>query len=70
MSCSDCLYPLINALVTQNGPIGSIWKIFCVWCIRELWTFPLFVAGIYSREVNWKGQRYKLKFGGKTIKLD
>ena len=56
--------------ILQGGPVGSVRKIFCVWCIRELCTFPLFVAGVWSREVSWKGQRYKLQFGGKATKLD
>ena len=65
-----CLLSLCVLTVSQNGPIGSIWRILCVWCIRELWTFPLFIAGNCSREISWKGQRYKLQFGGKAIKLD
>ena len=55
---------------TQNGPIGPLHHVFLAWCLRELWTFPLFLAGIWSREVAWKDQRYKLQFGGKAIKLD
>lgn len=50
--------------------MGSLWYLFLAWCLREVWTLPLFLAGVWSREVAWKGERYRLQFGGKAIKLD
>ena len=60
----------IFVLSFQNGPIGSLWKIMVVWFLRELWTLPIFLGGAFSKEINWRGQHYKLMNGGKAIKLN
>lgn len=60
----------IFVLSFQNGPIGSLWKIIVVWFLRELWTLPIFLGGAFSKEINWRGQHYKLMNGGKAIKLN
>lgn len=69
------LYQILCCVVILTSPpqhhqVGSIWYIFLAWCLREVWTLPLFLAGVWSREVAWKGQRYRLQFGGKAVKLD
>ena len=35
----------------------STWTIFCVWCVRELRTFPLFISGV-NRSVDESGQMH------------
>ena len=57
-------------LSQQNGPLPRLWQVGVAWLLRELWTFPLFLCGVWSREIMWKGGRFKLKLGGKAVKLD
>lgn len=54
----------------QNGPLPPLRWLGLAWALRELWTFPLFLGGVWSREVAWKGARFRLKLGGKAIKLE
>ena len=61
MTGSSCL---------QGRMVGPLWKVLLAWAVSELWTIPLFVAGIWSREVVWRGARYRLCLGGKAVKLD
>ena len=61
---------LIKDDVLQGGVVGPLWKVLLAWAVRELWTVPLFIAGVWSREVAWRGKRYRLQLGGKAVKLD
>lgn len=63
-----CDYLLLT--IAEGGLVGPLWKVLLVWMLREVWTFPLFLAGVWSREVVWRGKRYRLKMGGKAVKLD
>lgn len=69
----DCTKELEKSFFSfgfQNGDLPKLWMVGVAWCLRELWTYPLFVGGVWSREIVWKGTRFRVKFGGKTVKLD
>ncbi|CAI8005913.1 Ceramide glucosyltransferase [Geodia barretti] len=63
-------FDLVLLKLIENGPLPQLWQVGVAWCLRELWTFPLFMGGVWSREILWKGGRFRLKFGGKAVKLD
>ena len=50
--------------------MNNVYWLLMAWMLREMWTLPIFVLGLVSREVVWKGQKYRLQLGGKTTKLD
>jgi ceramide glucosyltransferase len=64
------IFDLLLLKLIENGPLPRLWMVGVAWCLRELWTFPLFLCGVWSREVDWKGTRFKLQLGGKAVKLD
>lgn len=63
-------FDLILLKLIENGPLPSLCQVGRAWLLRELWTFPLFLCGVWSREVIWKGGHFRLKFGGTAVKLD
>ncbi|KAL5486712.1 hypothetical protein EMCRGX_G019228 [Ephydatia muelleri] len=49
--CSD----LLLLTIIEGGVVGPWWKVLGAWTLREAWTFILFLEGVWSREVVWRG---------------
>jgi ceramide glucosyltransferase len=64
-------FDLMLLKLIERGPLPRpLWRVGVAWCLRELWTYPLFLCGMWSREVVWKAGRFRLQFGGRATKLD
>jgi ceramide glucosyltransferase len=53
----------------EKGEFPSLVKVLAAWILRETWTTPIFCESLCSQHVSWRGQMFRLYFGGRTVKI-
>ena len=51
-------------LGSQNTTVLHLGTLFFAWWFREIITLPVFLQGVCTRNVMWKGNVYRLQWGG------
>jgi len=62
-----------NALDTHVrgvGPEGRLAPFMLAWAVREALALPVWVWGMMSNEVIWRGTRYRILASGEAMRLD
>ena len=49
---------------SQNSTVLHLGTLFFAWWFREIITLPVFLQGVCTRNVMWKGKVYRLQWGG------
>ncbi|KAI9006894.1 glycosyl transferase family 21-domain-containing protein [Hyaloraphidium curvatum] len=54
----------------RRAPAGRpAWQLVLAWCARELLAFPLWCAGVVGSEIDWRGGRFSVRWGGTAVPL-
>lgn len=45
----------------NTDPMGDLLHWSMVWCLRELFAFPIWLIAILGQEIDWRGKPFKIK---------